>query len=83
MVIWQYLLALAGALVLVFAASVAPGRFFRVITQLSLNVACGMAFLIVFNAVAQPVLPINTFTLAVSGVLGLPGMVAVAAIAAV
>lgn len=84
--IWQYLLVLALGLLLVFLACLAPERFFRGLVRLGLNAAAGLALLIVINALAGAtglLLPLNGLTLAVCSLLGAPGLLAVAAIAAV
>lgn len=39
MAIWQYLLILAGGLLLVFAACMLPGRFFRIFGTVAYNAA--------------------------------------------
>ena len=85
MSIWQYLLLLAGGLLLIFAASLAPEHFFRIATRLAVNAGCGLALLLLVNAFSAAtglILPLNGLTLAVSSLLGAPGMVAVTALAA-
>ena len=85
MSIWQYLLLLAGGLLLIFAASLAPERVFRIATRLAVNAGCGLALLLLVNAFSAAtglILPLNGLTLAVSSLLGAPGMVAVTALAA-
>ena len=85
MEIWQYLLILAGGLLLVFAACLLPGRFFRVFGVLAANAACGLALLLALNLLFSSsfTLPLNALTLGVSGLLGAPGIAALAAIAAI
>jgi len=84
MAIWQYLLILGGGLLLVFAACLLPGRFFRFFSALALNAGLGVTLLVVLNLVlGNAILPLNVFTLAVSGVLGLPGMATLAVVAAI
>lgn len=86
MSIWQYLLLLAGGLLVVFAACLMPERFFRVATHLAVNAGCGMALLLLINAFSNAtglILPINGVTLAVSSLMGIPGMLAVTALAAI
>lgn len=80
MAIWQYLLILAGGLILVFAACMLPGRFFRIFRTIGINAVLGLALLFVLNSFfgGTFALPINGLTLAVSGVLGLPGMATLA-----
>ncbi len=82
MAIWQYLLILAGGLILVFAACMLPGRFFRVFRVIGINAVAGLALLLVLNLLFGNTfaLPLNTLTLAVSGLLGVPGMATLAVI---
>ncbi len=82
----QYLLILLAGLAVVFLACLSPERFFRVIGVVAGNVAMGFALLFAVNAlsgITQLTLPINGLTLAVSGVLGAPGIAAVTALAAI
>lgn len=85
MAIWQYLLILAGGLVLVFAACMLPGRFFRIFGTIAINAAAGLALLFALNLIFGDsfTLPLNGLTLGVSGVLGVPGIAALAVLAAI
>ena len=86
MTILQYLLILAAGLLTVLLMTLAPQPFLRVLGRLSGNVAAGLALLLLVNAVSRStglVLPLNWCTLAVSAVMGAPGMVAVTALAAI
>ena len=85
MAIWQYLLILAGGLLLVFAACMLPGRFFRIFGTVAINAASGLALLVALNLIFGETftLPLNALTLGVSGVLGVPGMATLAVIAAI
>ena len=58
MAIWQYLLILAGGLLLVFAACMLPGRFFRIFGTVAINAASGLALLFALNLIFG-----ETFTL--------------------
>jgi len=83
MAIWQYLLIIGGGLLLVFAACLLPGRFFRIFGTLAVNAGLGLALLLVLNLIfgESLQLPLNTLTLAVSGLLGLPGVATLAVVA--
>lgn len=86
MTVWQYLLVLAAGLALVFAACLAPEKFFRVLGRVAVNAGAGLALLLIINACSgftSLSLPLNGLTLAISGLLGAPGMAAMAVIAAV
>ena len=85
MAIWQYLLILAGGLLLVFAACLLPGRFFRIFGTSAINAAAGLALMFALNLIFGEsfTLPLNVLTLAVSGLLGVPGMATLAVIAAI
>lgn len=85
MAIWQYLLILAGGLLLVFAACLLPGRFFRIFGTIAINAAAGLALMFALNLIFGEsfTLPLNVLTLAVSGLLGVPGMATLAVIAAI
>ena len=83
MTVWHYLLLVAGGLLLVFLACLLPGRAARAALGLAVNAALGLALLLLLNAFTTLTLPFNALTLAVSGLLGLPGMAAVAVIAAI
>jgi inhibitor of the pro-sigma K processing machinery len=84
MAIWQYLLIIGGGLLLVFAACLLPGRFFRIFGTLALNAGLGLALLLALNLLFGETLqlPLNALTLAVSGFLGLPGVATLAVVAA-
>lgn len=84
MTIWQYLLIIGAGLLLVFAACLLPGRFFRIFGTLALNAVLGLALLFALNLIfgESLLLPLNTLTLSVSGLLGLPGVVTLAVMAA-
>ncbi|MDO4732511.1 MAG: pro-sigmaK processing inhibitor BofA family protein [Bacillota bacterium] len=84
--LWQYLLLLLAGLAVVFVACLVPERFFRLAGRASANVAMGMALLLLINACAGWTalqLPVNGLTLAVSALLGAPGMASLAVIAAI
>ncbi|MEG1537610.1 MAG: pro-sigmaK processing inhibitor BofA family protein [Clostridiales bacterium] len=86
MQLWQSLLLLAGGLVFVFVISVMPQKFFRVVGRFLGNAVLGLLLLFLINVCAgwtDVLLPVNGLTLAVSGVLGVPGVVALAVISAV
>ena len=85
MAIWQYLLILAGGLLLVFAACLLPGRFFRIFGTIAINAAAGLALMFALNLIFGEsfTLPLNVLTLAVSGLLGVPGMATLAVIVAI
>ena len=83
MSVWQYLLLLAGGLLVVFFACLLPQRFFRLLIRLALNAAGGLALLILVNSLTGLILPLNALTIGVSSLLGVPGMLAVTAIAAI
>ena len=86
MSLWQYLLALGAGLALVFVVSLAPEKCFRLAGRFAANAAMGLALLLVVNACAGWTalqLPVNGLTLAVSGLLGAPGMAALAVLAAI
>jgi|GEM_PF-4845607 len=86
MTVWHYLLILGVGLALVFAACLAPERFFRILGKIAVNALAGVALLLLINAFSgwtNLTLPLNGLTLAVSGLLGAPGMAAMAVIAAV
>ena len=85
MAIWQYLLILAGGLLLVFAACLLPGRFFRIFGTIAINAAAGLALMFALNLIFGEsfTLPLHVLTLAVSGLLGVPGMATLAVIAAI
>lgn len=83
MTVWHYLLLVAGGLLLIFFACLLPGRFLRLAAALGFNAALGLALLLLLNAFSGLTLPLNALTLSVSGLLGLPGMAAVAVIAAI
>lgn len=85
MSLWQYLLILLAGLALVFVACLVPERFFRLTGRAAANVAMGLALLLLINACAGWTalqLPLNGLTLAVSALLGAPGMASLAVIAA-
>lgn len=86
MALWQYLLLLAAGLVLVLTACLLPEKFFRGVIRVSLNALAGLALLLlinVFSGLTGFTLPLNGLTVAVSGLLGAPGMAALAVLAAV
>ena len=84
MAVWQYLLIIGGGLMLVGAACLLPGRFFRVFGTVALNACMGLALLVAVNVISgSALLPVNGLTVAVSGVLGAPGMAALAVLAAI
>ena len=86
MTIWQSLLILLGGLGLVFIVSVMPMRFFRLLGRFLVNASLGLLLLFVINLFAgwtNVLLPLNTLTMAVSGLLGIPGVAALAVIAAI
>jgi inhibitor of the pro-sigma K processing machinery len=86
MAIWQYLLLLAAGLVLVFTACLLPEKFFRGVIRISLNALAGLALLLlinVFSGYTGLVMPLNGLTVAVSGLLGAPGVAVLAVIAAI
>lgn len=83
MSVWQYLLILAAGLLVVFFACLVPQKFFKVLVRLGINAAAGLALLLLVNALTALTLPLNGLTLAVSGLLGVPGMLAVTALAAI
>ncbi len=83
--LWQSLLILLGGLGFVFAISVMPQKFFRVAGRFMGNAALGLLLLFLINVCSgwtQVLLPVNGLTLAVSGVMGAPGVVALAVISA-
>jgi pro-sigmaK processing inhibitor BofA len=84
MAIWQYILIIAGGLVLVFAALMLPGRFFRIFAKLGLNAVLGLALIFTLNIFFgnTVILPLNALTLAVSGLLGVPGVATLAVMSA-
>jgi len=84
MAVWQYFLVVGGGLLLVAAACLLPGRFFRIFKGLAVNMGLGMAVLMMINLFsANILLPVNGLTLAVSGMLGVPGVAALAVIAVI
>lgn len=86
MTVWHYLLILAAGLVLVFAACLAPEGFFRILKRLAVNAGLGLALLLLVNACSgftSLTLPLNGLTLAVSTLLGAPGIAAMTVLAAV
>ncbi|MGI6361346.1 MAG: pro-sigmaK processing inhibitor BofA family protein [Bacillota bacterium] len=78
--LWKTILLAAGGLGFLFALSFLPQGFWRVAGRLALNCACGFAAILVVNYFAGGLiaLPFNAFTLAVSAVLGFPGVAALA-----
>ena len=82
--IWQYLLIVGGGLLLVAAACLLPGRFFKLFGTLALNLGMGLALLLVLNLLsAEQLLPLNVLTIAVSDILGMPGVATLAVLAAI
>ena len=68
-----------------FAACLLPGRFFRIFGTIAINAAAGLALMFALNLIFGEsfTLPLNVLTLAVSGLLGVPGMATLAVIAAI
>lgn len=86
MPIWQSLLWVAGGLVAVLLVSIMPGRMGRLLALLGVNAIAGVALLSIINLLAGYTalfVPLNGITLAVSSVLGIPGVAALAVLAAV
>ena len=86
MTIVQYLLILAGALVVVLLATIAPQPFLRIGGRLLGNTVAGVALLLLVNAVSRStglIMPLNWCTLAVGAALGAPGMAALTLLAAI
>ena len=82
MATWQYLLIVGGGLALVGAACLLPGRAFRIFGAAAANLAMGLAVMVAVNMLTgSALLPLNGLTVAVSGILGAPGMGALAALA--
>jgi len=70
----------------VFLACLSPERFFRIIGIMAGNAAMGIMLLLMVNALSGVTalsLPLNALTVAVSSVLGAPGIAAVTALAAI
>lgn len=79
----NYLWLIAG-LLLVLLISLASGRLRHVCAVLGLNALSGLALLAAINMLsAQLFLPLNGVTVAVSSLLGLPGVAALAVLALV
>lgn len=86
MELWQNLLWAGGALLLALVISLAPGRIGVILAFMGVNALAGLVVLTVINLCAnftQLFLPLNAVTVAVSSVLGAPGIVALAVLAAV
>ena len=86
MTAWLYVLLLAAGLALVFIACLAPERFFRWIGIMAVNTATGLALLFLVNlcsGLTGVALPFNGAALAVSSLLGAPGVACLTALAAV
>ena len=72
-----------GLILLIIASPLRLGRFAG---RFLINAILGMALLLAINFFAQPLdilLPINALTLAVSGVMGIPGIAALALLVAI
>lgn len=84
MELWQNLLWVGGGLLAVLLVSLAPGRMGRILAMMGINALAGLAVLTVINLASgftQLFLPLNGVTVAVSSVLGAPGVVALAVLA--
>lgn len=69
----------------VLLVSLAPLRMGRIVAIMGINALAGMAVLTLINLLSgftQLFVPLNGITVAVSGVLGAPGVVALAVLAA-
>lgn len=85
MELWQNLLWAGGGLLAVLLISLMPGRLMRVLLLLSVNAVAGLALLTVINLLSgftQLFLPLNALTVGVSSILGIPGIAALAVLAA-
>ena len=86
MYLWQSLLILLGGLALVFGVCIAPQKFFRLAGRFLTNAAVGLLLLFLINVCSgwtNLLLPVNALTMTVSGIMGAPGVVALAVISAV
>lgn len=86
MELWQNLALAAGGLMLLLLAAVLPMGFLRFLGHLALNCVLGLLVLTVinlFSGATGVILPLNGMTLAVSGFLGIPGVAALAVMAAI
>ncbi len=86
MALWQILLLLASGLIIVLGFSLSPLKMGKLGIYLLINTALGLALLSLLNiglGQGQLLLPLNSFTLAVSAMLGLPGISALAVLAIV
>ncbi|MDO4581855.1 MAG: pro-sigmaK processing inhibitor BofA family protein [Bacillota bacterium] len=84
--IWQNVLWVSAGLAVIFLISIMPQRAFVWCGRFLLNAALGLALLLLVNLCSpwtQLILPLNALTVAVSGLLGLPGMAALTVLAAV
>ena len=81
--LWRYLLPLGGGLALVLLACMLPDHFLRGLVRLAVNAALGVCLLLLLDHFTGLSLPLNALTLAVGGLLGAPGVAAVAVIAAI
>lgn len=81
--LWPYILPVSAGLLLVLFACLLPERFIRVLAHLVVNAAFGLALLLLINNFTALTLPLNGLTLAAGGLLGAPGVAAMAVIAAV
>jgi len=78
-------MVLGGLFVLVLIAAM-PSGVLRFIGRLALNCVMGLAVLTLINCFASFTgfaLPLNALTVAVSGICGIPGVVALSIIAAI
>jgi len=86
MELWQNVALAAGGLLLLLLAAILPMGFLRFLGHLALNCVLGVLVLTVINLFAGwsgVLLPLNGMTLAVSGILGIPGVAALAIMAAI
>lgn len=86
MELWQNLALAAGGLMLLLLAAVLPMGFLRFLGHMALNCVLGVLVLTVinlFSGFTGLLLPLNGMTLAVSGFLGIPGIAALAVMAAI
>ncbi len=83
---WGNLILIIGAFMLLASISMLPGFFIRLAGRIIINFFWGGLFLAGINFFALwsgIALPLNGFTLGVAGVLGAPGMLALAVLASI
>ncbi|MGI5891907.1 MAG: pro-sigmaK processing inhibitor BofA family protein [Bacillota bacterium] len=82
--LWRTALIFIGGIGFLFALSFLPQGFWRFVGKLVLNCVLGLLVIFVINFFGAPSgfgLPFNWLTLAISGILGIPGVVALTAVA--